>query len=131
MKIDHIGYAVKKMDIARETFEKLGYKFEAVIEDKDRNIYIQFGELDGYRIELVSKLDKSLESPIDGFISKIGPTPYHICYKSNDLNGELEKLGTMGFKVTVLPATAVAFGGKRVAFMMSLGLGLIEIVEDK
>ena len=48
MVIDHIGYAVKKIDKAVKAFENLGYVFEEAIEDVDRNILISFGEKDGY-----------------------------------------------------------------------------------
>ena len=54
MKIDHIGYAVKNMDKARKTMELIGYVFEPMIKDLDRNILISFGEMDGYKIELVA-----------------------------------------------------------------------------
>ena len=129
MKIDHIGYAVKKIDRAKSSFEKLGYQFEDMIEDSDRNIYILFGEKDGYRIELVAPLDKGKESPVDSYISKIGPTPYHICYRSEAFDDDLEQLQQQGFKMTIPPAPAIAFGGKQVVFLMNLGLGLMEIVE--
>ena len=62
MRIDHIGYAVKRLDRAQNSFEKLGYVFEAAIDDLDRNVKLAFGEKDGYRIELVAPLDKKQES---------------------------------------------------------------------
>ena len=130
MKIDHIGYAVKKIDKAMKSFETLGYIFEEIVEDFDRNILISFGCKDGYRIELVQPLDKKKESPVDAYLSKVGPTPYHICYISNEFEREIEELKTQGFRVIIEPAKAVAFGGKRVVFMMNLGVGLMEIVEE-
>lgn len=57
MRIDHIGYAVKNIDKAKKSMEALGYRFEETIEDKDRNIYISFGELDSYRVELVAPME--------------------------------------------------------------------------
>lgn len=54
MKADHIGYAVKNIDKAKEAMEALGYIFEDTIKDTDRNIYIAFGNLDDLRIELVA-----------------------------------------------------------------------------
>ena len=52
MKIDHIGYAVKNIDKAKKSMKVLGYTFEGTIEDRDRNIYIAFGEMDGYRMDI-------------------------------------------------------------------------------
>ena len=128
MRIDHIGYAVKNIDKAKKSMEILGYTFDDTVEDKDRNIYIAFGEMDGYRVELVAPISE--ESPVDMHLSKIGPTPYHICYKSTDIEDDIERLKSNRFKVSIPLAPAVAFGGKRVVFLYSLSVGLIEIVEE-
>ena len=130
MTIDHIGYAVKRMDRAVNAFEELGFTFEPVIDDTDRNVQISFGEKDGYRIELVCPLDKMQSSPVDKYLKEVGPTPYHICYQSERFDEELEKLRAKGFRVIIEPAKAIAFGGRRVAFLMQLGIGLFEIVEQ-
>ena len=130
MKIDHIGYAVKNIEKAIAGFEALGYQFEPVVPDEDRNVYISFGENDGYRVELIAPMDKSKESPVDGVLSKNGAAAYHICYKSANLEEEIEKLQKERFRVVINPAPAVAFGGKRVVFMMNLSVGLLEIVEE-
>ena len=60
MNVDHIGYAVKNIDASRQAFEELGYVFDPVVNDTDRNIFISFGRLGDYRIELVSPLDPAL-----------------------------------------------------------------------
>ena len=129
MKIDHIGYAVKRIDRALNSFEKLGFSFEPVIDDADRNVKLAFGEKDGYRIELVAPLDKKIDSPVDQYLNNAVGTPYHICYESENFDAEIEELKTLGFKVVIEPRPAVAFGGRRVVFMMNIGFGLMEIVE--
>lgn len=131
MKIDHIGYAVKRIDRAITAFQKLGYEFEPVIDDTDRNVKLAFGSKDGYRIELVAPLDKKQESPVDQYLSNAVGTPYHICYESDSLDAEIEKLNAQGYKVVIEPKPAVAFGGRRVVFMMNIGFGLMEIVEKE
>ena len=128
MKIDHIGYAVKKIERARQVLIHMGYSFDEIISDKDRNINIAFGEMNGYRIELVSPMSKG--SPVDEILSKVGATPYHFCYRSEDLDKDIEDLKNNKFKISIPPAPAIAFGGKRVVFLYSLVLGLVEIVEE-
>lgn len=130
MKIDHIGYAVKRIDRAITAFQKLGYEFEPAIDDKDRNVKLAFGSKDGYRIELVAPLDKKLESPVDQYLSNAVGMPYHICYESDRLDAEIEELKAQGYKVVIEPRPAVAFGGRRVVFMVNIGFGLMEIVEN-
>ena len=129
MVIDHIGYAVKRMDRALVSFGKLGYRFESVVDDTDRNVQIAFGEKDGYRIELISPLDKAQPSPVQNYLKNVGNTPYHICYRTEDLESEIRDLTGRGFRVVIEPRPATAFGGKRVVFMMDLAMGLLEIVE--
>ena len=70
MDIDHIGYAVRDIERARRCMEALGYAFQEVAEDPDRNVRIQFGEKDGYQIELVSPLEGGMEAPtpVDAFL---------------------------------------------------------------
>lgn len=46
MNVDHIGYAVKNIDASRQAFEELGYVFDPVVNDTDRNIFISFGRRD-------------------------------------------------------------------------------------
>ncbi len=108
--------------------EALGWSFEDTIDDEDRNVALAFGDLDGYRIELVAPLHGG-DSPVSELLAKSGPTPYHICYCSEDFDADIKALEAKRFKVTVPPASAVAFGGRRVVFMYSLPVGLIEIVE--
>lgn len=129
MRIDHIGYAVKNIEKARAAFEELGFVFDELIDDTDRNIFIQFGRNDGYCVELVSP-DGNGESPADYFLGKVGPTPYHICYRTDDIERDIADLTAKKFKVIVPLAPAMAFGGCRVVFMMNRALGMIEIVED-
>lgn len=129
MRIDHIGYAVKRIDRALDAFKALGFVFETVIDDVDRNIKLVFGEKDGYRIELVSPLDKKVKSPVDQYLSNAVGTPYHICYQSDELDRDVEELKKQGLKVVIEPKTAIAFGGRRIVFMMNIGFGLMELVE--
>ena len=130
MHIDHIGYAVKRIDRAQRAFEKLGFAFQPIVDDLDRNVKISFGENDGYRIELIAPLDQGKKSPVDKYLGNVTGIPYHICYKSYDIDRDILDLEKQGFKVIIEPKPAVAFGGKRVAFMMTAGFGLMEIVES-
>ena len=129
MLIDHIGYAVKNIDKAISDFRTLGFVFEDVIDDSDRNVKLCFGINSNYRIELVAPLNVEKESPVDLCLKKLGSTPYHICYISDNLEADIEALSQNKFKILIPPQKAVAFNGKRVAFMCKLAIGLLEIVE--
>ena len=109
MIVDHIGYAVKRLDKAMKEFEILGFRFEKIINDYDRNLYVCFGNNGAYRIELVSPIDREKPSPVDTYLSKVGPTAYHICYRSDNLDGDIAELENQGFMVIIPPAFATAF----------------------
>ena len=89
---------------------------------------LAFGQLDGYRVELIAPMCSG--SPVDMYLSKIGPTPYHICYRSADIEADIKELLANRYKVSIPLAPAIAFGNKRVVFLYSLSVGLIEIVEE-
>ena len=129
LTIDHIGYAVNNINKSKEAFIKLGYQFDELVEDHDRNIYICFGEMNGYRVELISPLSNSEDSPVDSYLKKTGPTPYHICYKSDNIEESIQQLQSEKFRVIIPLAEAIAFNGKRVVFMYNRFIGMIEIVE--
>ena len=128
MKIDHIGYAVKNIDEARKNFELLGFAFEKKIKDIDRCIYIQFGNNDGYRVELIMPIE-NCQSPVDGQLKRNGPSPYHICFISDNIEQDIQRLLALQFKIIIPLANAIAFNNKKVVFMMNKYLGIIEIVE--
>ena len=129
MRIDHIGYAVRNIEKAKIILEEIGFSFEEVIDDPDRNILIQFGKKDGYCIELVCPKDIG-ESPVDFYINKVGSTPYHICYCSGEIEKDIEELKKKKCKVIIPLTPAIAFAGRRVVFMMHREIGIFEIVEE-
>lgn len=132
MVVDHIGYAVKDIVIAKEEFEKLGFEFGKAVEDTDRNILIQFGDNGNYRIELIQTLNQEEPSPVKEILRKNGPTPYHLCYKTKGIDQDIKRLKGDKWMVIAEPKRAVAFGeDSRVAFLLKRSVGMIELVEEK
>ena len=129
MQVNHIGYAVKSLEGSIKKFELLGFQFEKKIIDNDRNLKIQFGQNGEERIELLEVLDKNKPSPIDIYLNKIGPTPYHICYNSDDIEKDIYNLKTNGFSVIIPLQKATAFNGRNVVFLYEKSIGMIELVE--
>ena len=129
MRIDHIGYVSADIHSAADTLSALGFSRGEVITDVARKINICFMTNGGYRIELVSPSAEG--SPIEGILKKSGNGPYHICYTTQNLDDEIEKLLIEKFKKISEPAEAVAFGGRRIVFLYNRNVGLIEIVEFK
>lgn len=128
MKIHHIGYLVKKIDKALETFLDLGYQIiQETIYDEYRGIYICFLERDGYVIELVSPA--SVKSVVSGLLTKTGNSPYHICYEVSDMEEEIQKLRKLHYVICSEPHEAVACSNRKVCFLVHPHMGMIELLE--
>lgn len=129
MKIHHVGYLVKKIEKALPQFEKSGFVCEGeTVYDMNRDIDILFMVNDGYRIELVEP--KSEKSVAWNLLKKAGPSPYHLCYVSNDIEADMDMLRNAGFIPMGEPLAAPAIDNKRVVFMYSRQLGILELCEE-
>ena len=128
MKIHHIGYLVKKIEKAIESFEALGYSLTTVSTwDEGRKAYICFLENDGYCVELICP---SKESTLYPLLKQYNNAPYHICYICSDIEETISNLKKQKFMMFKEPAPAPVIGDNaRVAFLINARAGMIELVE--
>src|SRR5260221_13006696 len=95
-KVEHIGIAVKKLDISIPLFEKLlnskCYKIEKVESEKVTTGFFQKGET---KIELLESDDA--EGIITKFIDKKGEGLHHIAFAVDDIESEMKRLKEAGF----------------------------------
>ncbi len=125
--IHHIGYLVKKMEAAKQTFEALGYRLEQdTVYDSGRDVDICFLQKDGCRVELVSPVSK--DSVVAGLLKKYKNCPYHICYEVEDYESAGAALSAAGFLAIDTPTEAPAMGNRKVAFFSSPVIGMVEIL---
>ena len=129
MKVHHIGYAVKNLEQSISAFEALGYTAGEITADAGRHIRIAFLQNGSECVELVAP--DGGETPVDGVLKSVGPTPYHICYEVPDLESALAELQQSRWIVTKQPEPAPAIGGAPVAFLYHRRVGMIELVEIK
>ncbi len=132
LRIHHIGYLVKKISPAIESFKALGFSIlQDVKYDEFRKVDICFMEKDSYCIELVCPKDK--DSVVYNLLKKYKNCPYHICYESDKGNFEndLEYLTSEGGYVAIdTPSPAPCIDSRKVVFLMSPSLGMIELLEN-
>lgn len=130
MKIHHIGYLVNNMQKSIEQFFSLGFEIEReTMLDELRKVEIAFLINDGYRIELVSPIDK--DSDVGELYKKYKDAPYHICYLSNNYKRDIDSLINEGYIVMNESKVAPALDGKEVIFLYKRNIGIIEIIDDK
>lgn len=129
LKVHHIGYLVRKMEKAMDSFRQLGYTvLQDTVHDPIRRIHICFMEKDGYVVELVSPAGD--DSLVSGLSKKYKNSPYHICYETPDLSKTLSLLTAGGYTAIDTPTPAPALEDRRVVFLMSPFLGMIELLES-
>lgn len=97
-KIEHIGIAVKNLEQAIQTFEKLlgtkCYKIEEVEDQKVRTAFLKVGET---KIELLEAT--SQDSPIAKFLEKRGEGIHHIAFEVQNLENKLLELRELNFQL--------------------------------
>ena len=115
MKIDHIGIAVKNLEEAIQTYEKLlnwsCNKREIVEGEQVETAFFETGQT---KVELLGAI--SANSAIEKFISKKGEGIHHVAFEVEDLESEMERLTNEGF--TLLNSKPkIGAGNKRIVFL--------------
>ncbi len=129
-RFDHIGYAVKDIKKTAAVYLAGGYKLSETFEEKVQNTKIAFLTKEGFpTIELVSPLDG--ESPVDGFLEKIGVTPYHLCYEVDDIDDAFKDMCEEGFIPLFMPVESIAMDNRKICYLFNRKVGYIEIVNSK
>ena len=67
-------------------------------------------------------------SPVSNFLKKRGGL-HHVCYEIDDLESGLREARSVGLVIVADPAPAVAFGGRRIAWVCSKKRLLMELLE--
>ena len=97
LRVEHIGIAVKDLDLSNELFSKLlnksHYKIEEVTSEKVATSFFQTG---GSKIELLAAT--SPDSTIAKYIEKKGEGIHHIASAVNDIEAEVKRLIAEGFQ---------------------------------
>ena len=97
-KIEHIGIAVKNLEVSNLLFEKLfgqpPYKLEEVASEGVNTSFFMNGP---NKIELLEATNP--ESPIAKFIEKKGEGIHHIAFEVQDIEIEIKRLKQGGFVI--------------------------------
>ncbi len=95
-KIEHIGIAVKNLEVSNKLFEKLfgnpPYKEEEVASEGVKTSFFMNGP---NKIELLEATNEN--SPISKFLEKKGEGIHHIAFDVEDIESEIVRLQNDGF----------------------------------
>ena len=98
MHIDHIGIAVRDLEGAIQTYEKIlntkCFKREVVDSEKVDTAFLQTGES---KVELLG--GTSPDSVINSYIDKRGEGIHHVAFEVEDIEKEMKRLQDEGFRL--------------------------------
>ncbi|MCX6939095.1 MAG: methylmalonyl-CoA epimerase [Verrucomicrobia bacterium] len=114
-RIDHLGIAVRSLDVAIPYYEKaLGLKCEHREEVASQQVRTAFFNCGEVHLELLEPM--SPDSPVGKFIEKNGEGIHHVAFASDNLTGQLQQAADAGVKlIHATPFEGAA--GKMVAFL--------------
>jgi methylmalonyl-CoA/ethylmalonyl-CoA epimerase len=128
LRFHHVGVACRDLDREQAGYELLGYVREGDdFEDPTQGIRGRFLVADGMpRIELLVNLDGS--STLDPWLK--GPArTYQQAFETDTFDATVEQFQARGARVVSPPVPAVAFGGRRICFVMLRTMTLVEVIE--
>ncbi len=129
--LHHAGFVVASISAVAEAMAaQLGMSWDGqIIHDPLQKVRVAFlrspiaGES---QLELVEPADPA--SPVNRFLEKGGGLQ-HLCYEIDDLDAELARLHALGATIIRRPRPAVAFGGRRIAWVLTRQRLLLEYLE--
>jgi methylmalonyl-CoA/ethylmalonyl-CoA epimerase len=97
-KIEHLGIAVKDLQVSIPLFEQLlntpCYKTEYVASESVSTAFFQVGNS---KVELLES--DNPDSAISKFIAKKGEGIHHIAFEVDDIYAEMKRLSALGFEI--------------------------------
>lgn len=125
----HVGVVTGDLLAATRFYQSLEYASSEIFGDPLQKVRIVLMRREGSpMIELVNPSEES--SPAHAWLQRITSGAYHTCYSTPDIERTAEVLRDRSFFPLSEPAPAAAFQGKRVCFLWSAEVGLLELVEE-
>jgi methylmalonyl-CoA/ethylmalonyl-CoA epimerase len=131
-KLRHVGVAVPKLGPTTDALEALfGYKVvSGPFDDPVQKVSVNFlakSENDVAEIELIAPLSE--DSPITSMLAKGGGAAYHLCFETTDIEQAVTHAKDNGCIIVSPPVPAVAFNGRKIAWIYTRSRQLFELVE--
>ncbi len=130
MKFHHVGIVVKSIEESTPRYRQfLGLQpITPLITDEMQRVNVQFlaTGADSTTVELIEPLPG--KSPARRKLEQGGGLD-HLCFEVADLDEYVRHAESEGVLCVCPPVSATAFDGRRVAFLLYHGIGLIEFVE--
>lgn len=118
--LDHVGVGAARIDDVYPGLDRIA--------DPIQKVSVGFFELHGVTIEAIAPATD--DSPVSRSVAA-GQKLLHLCYRVPDLDRAIATARSRGLLPLGRPVPAVAFPGRRIAWLYHKYLGLFELVEDE
>jgi methylmalonyl-CoA/ethylmalonyl-CoA epimerase len=132
LRLHHMGFVVADIATAMPAFVRsMAAEWDGqIFEDPLQKAKVAFmttrpGDA---QIELVQPVGEN--SPVQRFLLQ-GGGMHHLCYEVASLEAELTSFRSRGAAIASRPKPAVAFGGRRIAWVITSEKFLVELLEQK
>lgn len=132
LRLHHVGFVVANIEQAMPGFlRSLAAEWDGqVFHDPLQRVRVAFlaTRKEDPLIELVEAAGD--DSPVLRFLQERGGGLHHLCYEVANLEDELAEFRARGAVIAKRPKPAVAFAGRRIAWVISAEKLLIELLEE-
>jgi methylmalonyl-CoA/ethylmalonyl-CoA epimerase len=129
--LHHLGFAVSSISAVAEEFAvSISARWDGeIIHDPIQRVRVSFFSPVDTRNPVFELVEPASDgSPVSNFLKKGGGL-HHVCYEIDDLESGLREARGVGLVIVADPAPAVAFGGRRIAWVCSKRRLLVELLE--
>ena len=129
--LHHLGFVVKSIStVADEFAASISARWDGeIIHDPIQRVRVAFFSPVHSANPVYELVEPASEdSPVADFLKKRGGL-HHVCYEVTDLDAALEAARSTGWAIASSPARAVAFEGRRIAWIFSKTRLLMELLE--
>ncbi len=130
LQFHHVGYVIKEIAPVAQTYvDRFGYQFMTPeIHDPVQTARVQFLQLAGDRTYLEFVAPDGPESKLMDAVQRRGALN-HLCYTAGKLEDAVRHMEEQGMRLISELAPGVAFGGRRICWLLGEDRVPIELVE--
>ena len=133
LDLHHVGFVVKEITSTIRGFQRsLDAAWDgAIFEDPNQKVKVAFlsTQANAAQIELVEPA--AAGSPVAKFLQDRGGGLHHVCYEVQDIEQALAVFKARGAVIAKRPLPAVAFDGRRIAWIITAEKLLVELLEQR
>lgn len=129
IRIDHIGIAVESIEDSLGFYRALGLEVDHIEDVPQEGVRVAMIQVGESKVELLEAT--SDDSPVRKFLDRHGPGIHHLCYATDDIRADQERLHANGVETLRREPTRGA-GGCWVQFIHPKEAGgvLVELSES-